>query len=78
MCGAPIRDRTAVITAAGVAGGAVAVLVLCLRIISRLPCVGGNFGMDDCVMILVLVRPSGSQDQTSSFPLTAGHSVRAV
>jgi hypothetical protein len=54
-CGAPIRDRTKAVSIAGLAGGALALLAFCLRIIARLPCCGGTIGMDDWTMALTMV-----------------------
>ncbi|RHZ61788.1 putative integral membrane protein [Aspergillus thermomutatus] len=53
-CGQPIRDRTRVVSIAGVAGGVLAVIAFALRMIARLPCCGGQFGMDDLAMILTM------------------------
>ncbi|CEN59242.1 hypothetical protein ASPCAL01694 [Aspergillus calidoustus] len=54
-CGAPIRDRTKAVSIAGLAGGALALLAFCLRIIARLPCCGGTIGMDDWTMALTML-----------------------
>ncbi|KAF7125862.1 hypothetical protein CNMCM5793_002155 [Aspergillus hiratsukae] len=53
-CGAPIRDRTRVVSIAGVVGGVLAVLAFALRMMARLPCCGGQFGMDDLAMIVTV------------------------
>ncbi|KAL1999071.1 hypothetical protein VTN02DRAFT_5106 [Thermoascus thermophilus] len=53
-CGAPVRNRTKAVSVTGVVGGVVAFIVFCLRMISRLPCFGGQFGMDDWTMILTM------------------------
>lgn len=55
MCGAPIRDRTAVVSGAGVAGGVLAVIFFLLRMVTRTPRFGVTFGMDDAVMTFVIV-----------------------
>ncbi|KAL2842799.1 hypothetical protein BJX68DRAFT_278171 [Aspergillus pseudodeflectus] len=54
-CGALIRDRTKAVSIAGLAGGALALLAFCLRIIARLPCCGGTIGMDDWTMALTML-----------------------
>ncbi|KAG2415252.1 hypothetical protein HFD88_006443 [Aspergillus terreus] len=49
-CHAPIRDRTKAVSITGVAGGAIALLAYILRMIARLPCMGGKLGLDDWTM----------------------------
>jgi hypothetical protein len=58
LCEEPIRDRTAVVSVVGVVGGVIAVIAFVLRMISRLPRFGGQFGMDDAVMMLAIVSLS--------------------
>ncbi|KKK16523.1 hypothetical protein ARAM_003075 [Aspergillus rambellii] len=53
-CGAPVRDRSTVITVAGLTGGGIALLAFLLRVLARLPCCGGQFGMDDWTMALTM------------------------
>jgi hypothetical protein len=55
LCQVPIRDRTGLVSIAGAVGGGIAVFVVALRLIARLPRFGGKFGMDDAVMIVVVV-----------------------
>lgn len=55
LCGAPIRDRTAVVSVAGVVGGALAVAFFLLRMVTRLPRFGVTFGLDDAVLTFVVV-----------------------
>ncbi|KAK9545726.1 hypothetical protein V6Z77_009280 [Aspergillus fumigatus] len=50
----PVRDRTRVVSIAGVAGGALALFAFVLRMMARLPCCGGQFGMDDLAMIVTM------------------------
>lgn len=47
------------VSIAGVAGGALALFAFVLRMIARLPCCGGQFGMDDLAMIVTMVRSVG-------------------
>jgi hypothetical protein len=54
-CDAPIRDRTKVVSYAGVAGGIIALVAFILRMIARLRCCGGTFGWDDWTMALTMV-----------------------
>jgi hypothetical protein len=54
-CGAPIRDRTKVVSGAGLAGGIIALIAFILRMVARLRCCGGIFGMDDWTMMLTMV-----------------------
>ena len=54
-CEAPIRDRTKTVSYAGVAGGIIALIAFILRMIARLRCCGGTFGMDDWTMALTMV-----------------------
>ncbi|KAL2846401.1 hypothetical protein BJY01DRAFT_234642 [Aspergillus pseudoustus] len=54
-CGAPVRDRTKVVSIAGLAGCALAVFFFGLRIIARLPCCGGQIGWDDWTMGLTML-----------------------
>jgi len=51
-----VRDRTKVVSGAGVAGGVLAFLAFVLRMVARLPYYGGKFGLDDWVMVLTMVR----------------------
>ncbi|KAH2907221.1 hypothetical protein LV164_008177 [Aspergillus fumigatus] len=53
-CEMPVRDRTRVVSIAGVAGGALALFAFVFRMIARLPCCGGQFGMDDLAMIVTM------------------------
>ncbi|KAJ5214982.1 hypothetical protein N7468_010661 [Penicillium chermesinum] len=53
-CHAPIRDRTKVVSYTGVGGGIIAFIAFVLRMIARLKCCGGMFGMDDYTMILAM------------------------
>ncbi|KAJ6031579.1 hypothetical protein N7540_002311 [Penicillium herquei] len=53
-CGAPIRNRTKIVSYAGVAGGIIAVIAFLLRMFARLRCCGGTFGMDDWTMMLTI------------------------
>ncbi|KAG5290871.1 CFEM domain-containing protein [Histoplasma capsulatum G186AR] len=55
-CGRPIRDRTKVVSIAGVVGGGVAFLAFILRMMARLPFFnGGPFGMDDVMIIVAMI-----------------------
>ncbi|KAJ5545097.1 hypothetical protein N7535_006516 [Penicillium sp. DV-2018c] len=54
-CGAPIRDRTKVVSYAGVAGGIIALVAFILRMVARLNVFGGVFGMDDWTMLLTMI-----------------------
>ncbi|KAK4864759.1 hypothetical protein LT330_001382 [Penicillium expansum] len=53
-CGAPIRDRTKIVSYAGVVGGIIALLAFFLRMLARLSCCGGMFGVDDWTMVLLI------------------------
>ncbi|KAL4861092.1 hypothetical protein BDV12DRAFT_208365 [Aspergillus spectabilis] len=53
-CGAPVRDHTKMVSIAGLVGGALAVLAFALRMVARLPCCGGQLGMDDLTMALTM------------------------
>ncbi|KAJ5506007.1 hypothetical protein N7453_004964 [Penicillium expansum] len=53
-CGAPIRDRTKIVSYAGVVGGIIALLAFVLRMLARLSCCGGMFGVDDWTMVLTM------------------------
>jgi len=54
-CGAPIRDRTHVVSYVGIAGGVIAVIAFILRVIARLTTGGGVWGLDDWTMLLTVV-----------------------
>ncbi|EED17823.1 integral membrane protein, putative [Talaromyces stipitatus ATCC 10500] len=55
LCGAPVRDRTSIVSNAGIIGGVVAVFFYILRMLSRVPQFGGGtLGLDDAVMTLVV------------------------
>lgn len=64
-CGAPIRDRTHVVSYTGVAGGIVALIVFILRLMARLRCCGGIFGLDDLTMMFAMVEMKLFQTQLS-------------
>ncbi|KAJ5118996.1 hypothetical protein N7448_010705 [Penicillium atrosanguineum] len=53
-CGAPIRDRTHVVSYAGVAGGIIALLAFILRMVARFRSCGGVFGLDDWTMLFTM------------------------
>ncbi|GFF34748.1 hypothetical protein IFM61606_04720 [Aspergillus udagawae] len=53
-CGVPIRDRTGAVSITGVVGGVLALVAFVLRMIARLPCCGGQFGIDDLAMIVTM------------------------
>ncbi|KAJ5613867.1 hypothetical protein N7528_007521 [Penicillium herquei] len=53
-CGAPVRNRTKIVSYAGVAGGIIAFIAFLLRMFARLRCCGGTFGMDDWTMMLTI------------------------
>ncbi|KAL2870903.1 uncharacterized protein BJX67DRAFT_389799 [Aspergillus lucknowensis] len=53
-CGAPVRDRTHLVSIIGLAGGALALIAFVMRIIAHLPCCGGKLGMDDLTMALTM------------------------
>ncbi|KAF2089794.1 hypothetical protein K490DRAFT_62671 [Saccharata proteae CBS 121410] len=54
-CGATPRDRSTEVSYVGVVGGAIALLAVVLRVIARLPCMGGGFGLDDYVLLATLI-----------------------
>ncbi|KAJ5823121.1 hypothetical protein N7447_005461 [Penicillium robsamsonii] len=54
-CGDPIRDRTKIVSHAGVIGGVIALVAFILRMVARLGCCGGIFGADDWTMMLTMV-----------------------
>ena len=56
LCGATVRDSTALVSLAGLVGGALAVFFYLLRMITRLPRFGVNFGLDDVILTIVIVR----------------------
>ncbi|KAF2502651.1 hypothetical protein BU16DRAFT_554699 [Lophium mytilinum] len=53
--GAPIRDRTKDVSITGVTGGALALVVVGLRVIARLPCLGGQWGNDDWAILVAML-----------------------
>ncbi|KAJ5138872.1 uncharacterized protein N7515_003720 [Penicillium bovifimosum] len=54
-CGAPIRNRTKLVSYSGVIGGVLALIAFILRMIARLNVFGGVFGMDDWTMLLTMI-----------------------
>lgn len=54
-CGKPIRNNTKAGSYPAVAGGIIAVVAVLLRVVARLPVLGGGFGWDDVMIILGLV-----------------------
>ncbi|GAD97455.1 predicted protein [Paecilomyces variotii No. 5] len=54
-CGAPVRDKSKAISIAGVAGGVIALIAVILRLLARLPQLGGGFGLDDVAMIVTML-----------------------
>jgi len=55
-CGAPIRNRTKVVSYTGMSGMVIALITVLLRMIQRLPFYGGVFGLDDVVILISSVR----------------------
>ncbi|KAF2816751.1 uncharacterized protein BDZ99DRAFT_403879 [Mytilinidion resinicola] len=53
--GSPIRDRTKDVTITGLTGGALALLAVGLRVIARLPCLGGQWGNDDWAILVAML-----------------------
>ncbi|OCL12389.1 hypothetical protein AOQ84DRAFT_155692 [Glonium stellatum] len=53
--GAPIRDRTKGVSVIGLTGGALTLLAVMLRLMARLPCCGGQFGLDDWAIIVAML-----------------------
>ncbi|KAJ5504426.1 hypothetical protein N7463_007300 [Penicillium fimorum] len=53
-CGDPIRDRTKIVSHAGVIGGTIALVAFILRMVARLRWCGGIFGADDWTMMLTM------------------------
>lgn len=62
LCQAPIRDRTKIVSGAGLAGGIIALVAFILRMVARLRCCGGVFGMDDWTMMLTMVSTASYSD----------------
>lgn len=54
-CGAPIRDRTKLISGFGVGGGVLALISCILRTVSRLTLPGAKIGMDDYSIYIAMV-----------------------
>ncbi|GAB1212505.1 hypothetical protein ATERTT37_001644 [Aspergillus terreus] len=69
-CHAPIRDRTKAVSITGVAGGAIALLAYILRMIARLPCMGGKLGLDDWTMTATILYFWDELIYLSILPLT--------
>ncbi|OCK81388.1 hypothetical protein K432DRAFT_351109 [Lepidopterella palustris CBS 459.81] len=53
--GAPVRDRTHLVTIIELTGGAIALLAVLLRLMERLPCLGGVWGLDDWAIIVTMI-----------------------
>ncbi|KAK0661329.1 hypothetical protein DIS24_g2528 [Lasiodiplodia hormozganensis] len=53
-CGAEHRDRTKHVSYIGVGGAIIALIAIVMRLLARLPALGGDFGWDDAVMLLTL------------------------
>lgn len=56
LMGKLVRDSTRLGTLTCLIIGGVAILAYILRVIARLPTVGGNWGLDDWVMTASIVR----------------------
>lgn len=54
-CGAEHRDRTKHVSYIGIGGAIIASVAIALRLLARLPSLGGDFGWDDTVILLTLV-----------------------
>lgn len=54
ICHQPRRDRSKLVSTAGLVGVALSLLVFALRILAR--AIGGQFGMDDWTMIVAMVQ----------------------
>ncbi|KAH7016650.1 putative integral membrane protein [Macrophomina phaseolina] len=55
LCGAPVRDRTMLISGFGLGGGVVATLAFALRLFSRVKSKATSCGMDDYIMALAML-----------------------
>ncbi|KAF2136873.1 uncharacterized protein K452DRAFT_302380 [Aplosporella prunicola CBS 121167] len=55
-CGFEPRDRTKHVSYTGIIGMGIALIAIALRLVARLPMMGGNFGLDD-VFLLVTMLP---------------------
>jgi hypothetical protein len=56
VCGAPVVDRTKLVSIAGVTGGSLALFAFILRIWARLRGVAGKAGADDLCLFGTIVR----------------------
>ncbi|KAK6838342.1 hypothetical protein RU639_000908 [Aspergillus parasiticus] len=54
-CSQPVRDHTKVVSIAGVVGGVIAFIAFVLRIMARMKCCGGEFGLDDWTMAVTML-----------------------
>lgn len=55
-CGAPIRDRSRLVSGFGAGGGAVALLVYLTRIFAKYTVPAARFGYDDLSITIAMVR----------------------
>jgi hypothetical protein len=53
ICGVPLRDRTRLVSATGIAGVSLAATTVALRVIARIR--SNQFGMDDWTMVFAMV-----------------------
>ena len=58
-CGFEPRDRTKHVSYTGIIGMGIALIAIALRLVARLPTMGGNFGVDDVFLLITLVGVSG-------------------
>lgn len=56
LCEAPIRDKTASAYYPGITGGVLALFAYTLRMVSRMPCLGGGLGWDDAVLTVAMLE----------------------
>jgi hypothetical protein len=54
-CGAPVIDRTKLVSIAGLVGGSLAFLAFVLRIFARMSGAGGKVGLDDLCIFGTIV-----------------------
>jgi hypothetical protein len=56
LCKQPVRNESKTVSYSGVIGGVLALLAYILRMVSRLPQFGGQFGWDDAVITVAMLE----------------------
>jgi hypothetical protein len=74
-CGQPLRNKTKAIWIPGIVGCILAIVAVILRMLARLTTAGGQFGMDDYVLLVAMVRDAMPTCNCADNSPVGGHSI---